>query len=615
MDRSEPGDTRFRETPLVQTGSQIPDAREGRREPWEIWAPYQDLRGRAIENAAILRGDEYLRTRQLQRALQEYQTAHSGALPPSEHEAVVLRMASTQLALDNPQSSLSSMTEFFRSTGRVEEQVDDRFSVIFGYAYGRMGNYHQSLAWFSRAYRLGSDRVGVRSASDSGARALLRSMPQDEFLTLAEQWKADLFVSQLIGQEMRRRTQDTFDPTTDRTGRFWDRDRGMQILPPGSMVQVDRGRVLVAAFLPISGRYSQLGQSTREGLELAAMSYPELVQIEVRDTAGERARGTAELRSVLAAGSAGLVIGPLISEVADDFVPLARSSRTPMLALSKRSYFPTGGGVYRLGPTIESQLDSLVDVAYYSQSRRRFGVVHANTESGRYHADVFRAKLRSLGLTPEFEKSYTAGDEASLVSVAQELEASSIDALFVPDSVTVVARLFANLSMEARQRIRLMGLANWDNPTQLAQSRGAMGRAMFVSPFFLGSQRPVVKKFIESYRNRFGSQPDFLAAQGFDAGMLAFSALSRGQEIGLSLEQALLEIERYDGLTGSIRVLPSGEIERRLTVVELVGADIREIPLEAPLSRAANSQVPTYTGDSAGYFRSGGAADPVLEYP
>jgi len=507
------------------------------------------------------------------------------------------------------------MTEFFRSTGRIEEQVDDRFSIVFGYAYGRLENYHQSLAWFSRAHRTGAGNPGIRSATDSGVRALLRSMDDASFMELAEQWKNDLFISQKIGEERYSRTQSGQQTSHDSGGRFWELDRGMQITTPGSLTVPSEGKVLVAALLPLSGRYAQLGKSTMEGLQLAAMSYPELVQLDVRDTAGERARGTAELRSILASGSASLIVGPLISEVADDFIPLVKASRTPMLALSKRSYFPTGDGIFRLGPTIESQMDSLVDVAYYSLARRRFGVVSANTEAGRYHADVYRAKLRSLGITPEFERTYDPGDDTAIAEIASELESVNVDAIFVPDTVTVAARLFANISRPTRERIRLMGLANWNNPTLLAQSRGALGRAIFVSPFFLESERPVVKRFIEAYKNSFGSEPDFLAAQGFDAATVAFSGFRVEQEGRARFQEALLDIEQYEGLTGTIKVLPSGEIQRRLSVVELFGSDLREVPFKGPQRQVDAPSTPLYRGDPTGYFQSSGQPAPVVEYP
>jgi branched-chain amino acid transport system substrate-binding protein len=85
-----------------------------------------------------------------------------------------------------------------------------------------------------------------------------------------------------------------------------------------------------------------------------------------------------------------------------------------------------------------------------------------------------------------------------------------------------------------------------------------------------------VQQFIEAYRAKYSAAPNFLAAQGFDAGMLLVNALRKGAETGRPFDRALLEIPPYQGVTGAITVLSSGEIQRGFYVVEVLRDSFQE---------------------------------------
>jgi branched-chain amino acid transport system substrate-binding protein len=116
----------------------------------------------------------------------------------------------------------------------------------------------------------------------------------------------------------------------------------------------------------------------------------------------------------------------------------------------------------------------------------------------------------------------------------------------------------------------------WDNATKIARSQALFERALFVTPFFAQSTRPEVQGFIESYRGKYNAAPNFLAAQGFDAGTLIANALATRERAGGSFEQALLQVPPYNGVTGSIKVQPSGEVSRKFYVVEVMRDSFQE---------------------------------------
>jgi hypothetical protein len=105
---------------------------------------------------------------------------------------------------------------------------------------------------------------------------------------------------------------------------------------------------------------------------------------------------------------------------------------------------------------------------------------------------------------------------------------------------------------------------------------------VFVSLFFTESTRPAVAQFMQSYYEQFRVKPDFLAAQGFDAATLVASAVGQQRQSGAPFAVALGSIGSYEGLTGTMTIAESGEIERTFSVVQLV--DDKVVELTEPIT-------------------------------
>ena len=107
-------------------------------------------------------------------------------------------------------------------------------------------------------------------------------------------------------------------------------------------------------------------------------------------------------------------------------------------------------------------------------------------------------------------------------------------------------------------------------------------------------RRSIVRKFVEVYRAKYGKQPDFLAAQGFDAATMVLAAAKREKQEQLSFVQAFRRIDVYDGLTGAISVTSSGEVQRSYSVVKFERGRLIDLT-EAGQKGAGTVRVPVIT--------------------
>jgi ABC-type branched-subunit amino acid transport system substrate-binding protein len=244
-----------------------------------------------------------------------------------------------------------------------------------------------------------------------------------------------------------------------------------------------------------------------------------------------------------------------------------------------------------------------VTAAHQDYGITKFAIAYPESANGNEVLHVFKKKLATYGLTPVLEAPYVSSEEASILEIAQRLDGVGAQALLIPDSVDVSAKILSNLSSSTRKKLRPLGTALWDNPSKVANSQALFESALFVTPFFPQSSRSVVQQFSESYKAKFKVAPNFLAAQGFDAGTLVVAAIHKALRERTSFSEALGQLPRYEGVTGVIEIQRNGEIRRSFYVVEVTPQEFLErfpgsggvTPVAAPTD---SSSTPVRTGPS-----------------
>lgn len=555
--------------------------------PWEVWPLFKDLEGQDLRNKSLLLGDELQQRGKRRSALDAYLKAISGDLLPRENEAATIRVASQYLALDEPKKALSAVGAFYKRRGLGEGNVDVPFGLVLGFAYGRTGDLDQSLAWFSKVATQGRVDGPAIQVAKTGVSMLLRTLSPEEFERVAVNWSSDSFINEQVGRERLRRASPGYaaEPN-DSSKPFWLGLGEIQLSPTANGGQKLGDAPVVGVILSLSNRFGALGRDTKQGFELAVDANntgEPRIKLEARDVGADTAAASAAIRELKAAGAA-VVAGPLLTESAVAAADTAKEVGVPILSFSKSESFATGRGVFRLGATTTSQVDAIVNAAYGDYKLTRFAIAYPQSAGGAEFLEAFKKKLGELGLTLELQLAYVSGDETSMLEVAQQLEGSTAEAVLIPDSIDTSAKLLTNLSPALRKRMRPLGTALWDNVPKIARSQALFEKAIFVTPFFAQSTRPEVQSFVESYRAKFTSTPNFLAAQGFDAGTLIMSALRKAISSGGTFDTAFLATPSYMGVTGVMSVSSSGEVARSFYVLEVMRDSFQEkLPAANPM--------------------------------
>ncbi|RME62022.1 MAG: amino acid ABC transporter substrate-binding protein [Candidatus Dadabacteria bacterium] len=548
--------------------------------PWALWDYGEGVGGLPLSNARLVQADQYIKEGVYERALNILLDLKKAPLSPLSKEALILRLASLYLFMGEPEKTLSLVTNYYQERNLSVADVDFQFSLIFAYAYGANGNIEQSLAWFSQAESKAFPQEEKIQLVKKGVKSLLSALPDESLAQLSLAWRSSKVISVLVAQERAKRITAPKSEQTVSLKKFWI------AVPLGEPISekeegvLSDNKIKIGILLPLSGRFAQIGRSTKKGIELAVLglNLQNKVHLITANTYGEPVTAALEAKRLFEQEGVSLIFGPLLSdcaaEVGRKLTPLPPSKA--LLTFSKRSFLRTGAGIYRLGPTVESQVASLLRAGKDLFSLKKYGVVFPSTQIGEYFADVFRQQANVNNLDITYETSYFPEDKNALLVVAEELENQKVLNVFLSGPLGDGIRLSTSIKPYLREKMWLLGGAHWYLPAKITHSRTALERTIITAPFYVNSARPIVKQFISSFRAKFGTSPDFFSAQGFDGATLMLAALKNSLETGATIPDILSSISFYRGLSGTVIRVENGEFVRYLPIIVLQNRKIKE---------------------------------------
>ncbi|MDX1648728.1 MAG: penicillin-binding protein activator [Myxococcota bacterium] len=393
--------------------------------------------------------------------------------------------------------------------------------------------------------------------------------------------------------------------------------------PDGRVADVDPAAAtgVLGVALPLSGPWASFGEEALQGALLAAGIFgdPEQtgrsgVVLRVRDTAGEPARAARAVRQLARDPDVAAVIGPLLADAASAAAAAAEREGLPVLSLTRSEEATRGRRLaMHLGASPRVQAERIAEYAVDGLGIRRFAILYPDDAYGRrlralfwdaverrggrvvgvgrYPADAtdFAGPIRRLvgyellsggerAALAERERLYKRAKRLPPEEAAQLRERArtttapdgsplppfvDFEAVFVPDAHENAALLAPHLAFHDVRGVRLLGLSGLHHPELIAIGGEHVEGAVFTADFHAGSEAPRVAAFVARYREAFGAEPGYLAAQAYDATQLAVRQLQEGRRTRGALAEGLRALGAWPGVTGVIAPGPDGGTLKR----------------------------------------------------
>jgi len=381
---------------------------------------------------------------------------------------------------------------------------------------------------------------------------------------------ADSFTKALVAKRLSGSSQIKQDKEASDRDELAVFRKQQEFLPPMELGAGTRGtQNNIGVILPLKGKLAPYGKKALEGILLASRMFQspseDSFNVFVEDSGSSPTMAQAALETLVNEKNIMGVIGPLNFKEATAVAEKAQALGVVNISLASK------GGVSSFGPyvfqnalTPKVQLENLVRFVVSDKGFKRFAILSPNNAFGRDMAfefwdqveaqggkivgiefyspneTDFQDPIRSLvGLKdPRFRRlEWTAlqnflketKTKTGRDSKAKLKPIVDFDAVFLPDSPPTVASIAGSLAYLDVNGIALLGTTEW-NSDQLYKRGGRFVE----NAFFPGVMNPVTRspgqrEFIRSYQEAFGTPPDLLAAQAYEAMEILSVAIKKAQ--------------------------------------------------------------------------------------
>jgi len=328
------------------------------------------------------------------------------------------------------------------------------------------------------------------------------------------------------------------------------------------------GNPVIGVLLPTSGDASSYGDSMRKAIDMALAeaqaegAMPAELTIVWGDTASDAETGRAEVKR-LADQGAKLIITGATSGTSRAFLPELEDSNVIALSLSASAPALTKDSkkFFRLFASDELE----------GQRAGRFLVEHQN------HTSVLifsQDSEQARGIEPFFRQVYEGAMDGTVVGRVMigsnnwQDESSDLIAAHQPESVYIIG--YADKTIEVLRHLEAKGYTGTICATSafysgevLEQEVELVDGVFFPQPAFeIQSELPVIRTFVDSFRAKYGHDPDIYAAHAYDAMRVALTIpdIVRAWEANEIRRALQFEIKEFPGVTGPIQFDDYGDV-------------------------------------------------------
>ena len=312
--------------------------------------------------------------------------------------------------------------------------------------------------------------------------------------------------------------------------------------------------ILVGEYGSMTGSESTFGVSTHKGILMALDEVNKAggvkgkkIQLKNYDDQGQASEAVTIITKLITQDKVSLILGEVASSRSIAAGAIAQQYKIPMVSPSSTNPKVTriGDHIFRVCFIDPFQGAVMARFAINNLKLKRAAVfrdIKADYSVGL--ANFFVDEYKKLGGEILSDVSYASGD-MDFKSQLTSIKGKNPDVLFVPGYYTEVG-LIARQARELGLKAVLLGGDGWDSEKLTEIGGEAIVGGYFSNHYSHEDQSPVVQNFVAQFKARYGEVPSGLAAQGYDAAMVAVDAMKRAGDLTpKALRDALAQTKNF----------------------------------------------------------------------
>ncbi|MGF7396475.1 ABC transporter substrate-binding protein [Thermoanaerobacterium thermosaccharolyticum] len=184
-------------------------------------------------------------------------------------------------------------------------------------------------------------------------------------------------------------------------------------------------------------------------------------------------------------------------------------------------------------------------------------------------AQSFKEQFEKLGGKVIDQEAYVAGDQ-DFKAALTKIKGLNPDVIFVPGYYQETGKI-AKQARDMGIETPLLGGDGWDSPDLLKiAGASALNNVYYSNHFISTDPDPTVQDFIKKYKDAYGTEPDAMAALGYDtAGMLVQAIKNANSAEPAKIIEALSKLKDFKGVTGTITINSEHNAVKSAVIIQL----------------------------------------------
>ena len=335
---------------------------------------------------------------------------------------------------------------------------------------------------------------------------------------------------------------------------------------------------------------ASFGQSTHKGSTLAVeeinakggvLGRP--LELVTRDNQSKAGETSIIVRDLISREKVVALIGEIASRRSLEAAPIAQDSGIPMIspASTNERVTLTGNCIFRICFTDGFQ-GRVLSKFLSSLGVKKVAILVDNAQDYSVGlSENFRKAFTESGGQIVSEQSYSSGDK-DFRSQLTAIKAQNPEAVLLPNYYTeapLVVRQARQLGID----VPFVGGDGWDSTELVTLGGDAMEGSFFSNHFAPESEKAAVQQFVKAYRDKYQTDPDAIAALGYDAvGVLADAITRAGSTDPIPLLEALAGTKEFPAVTGNITMDENRNPTKSAVIIRVEGGKFRYLETVTP---------------------------------
>ena len=335
--------------------------------------------------------------------------------------------------------------------------------------------------------------------------------------------------------------------------------------------------IKIGEFGSLTGDNASFGISQNNGVQMAVEQINaaggvlgKKIDLIVEDNQTKQGETTTIVRKLISQDHVVAIIGEVASSKSLEAAPICQASKIPMIATAATNPKVTQTGDYIFRVCFTDDFQAVVIARFVLEKLHMKKVAFMTDVKQDYSVgltNIAKDYLAKNGATIVKEQSYSSGDK--------DFRAQLTDIKSADPDVIIITGYYPEVALIAKQaqfgiKATFVGGDGWDGSSLIPVGGKAIEGAYFSNHFSVEDKSPLVRAFVQEYKQKYNTVPDAFAALGYDAAKLLADAITRaGSTESDKLRAAIQDTKNFPGVTGKITIGKDRNAEKSAVIIAI----------------------------------------------